>query len=658
MHKAGMTAPNDGSLGEGMIAHRYGAYLILHGGPAPFSTLAKIREAQGYDALVLVRFDHRISDPDEDILNDFRSYLPFYRGANGASLRSLVFMWENEPDGQEGEHEPDYIALRLRTVNAALRREFPGIALAGPNFAHDTTYQHLDRWIPQGGGGYAPDLTSLRHAVAGFDLLMGHWYTNAAGVDLLGDVFENRWYADPSGTLWANPLYGKPWGLSEYSSVGFRTNPAPDVEADAYDAIRRAYTRPYCVCVLFFMWFWAGAQDGWTGENIRDDPATLRGLDRALRDFPQVLTPILPAPAPADPPSPPPAPDEPPPPPVDPTAEIVEDMAARTALYFWQHNADYREKTYREFAETARDYNIQQVWMKAFEGGVWSASWDGWYQQDASGNSVYVPAPLAFDGVGKCQQAYEAFREVGVDLWFWGVPQGDTWRQDAAIAIEIGRACGGRIHSDIEGFAEFWNTPRWGARDMPNYCRLIRDAGLRHECSAVMRFGEPESFPWAEMHPLLDRVYSQSYWWPDFKRHDGYNVVEEDIWVMQQLGIPREKMGVCFPRFGSPRELEEAWQMCQEYGIDHIAGYVWQGAPLEFFEFFRALPRPPVVVEEDELTEEQKAAVRGALDEMYRINHQVIPPLVTNQRFKPNLNAAQTTWDQQLNIILDQLGLR
>jgi hypothetical protein len=256
-----------------------------------------------------------------------------------------------------------------------------------------------------------------------------------------------------------------------------------------------------------------------------------------------------------------------------------------TAMYLHQFNRNYREKSYREFAQTAKAYGIDQVWFKAFQGGHY-ATWD--------------PAALALNSLGRVQSCYEECAAEGVEAVFWGVPQANTWQTDATICKSIAAVAGGKIHIDQENFKDFWNAPAYGTAGWVPFYQTLKDAELIVDVSAVARFGEVEITPWEEIIDNIDSVWTQSYA-VDF-RQPAARVVADDLNAMLRVGVPLEKLGVIQGHTSTRAELDAGWEVARTMGVRRMAIWVWDYASVWPFEFLRDLKAAePVPVSNDDL---------------------------------------------------------
>jgi hypothetical protein len=525
MNRLGMMCPNDGGNIDDLLNLGLGVYLVMM--DTGIGQAADIKDRYP-DARILVRRPGGYTNNPADVINDLAAWYPIY-----ASLGIHDWIPWNEADRrEEGGATPRQVADLGAAVAPRARALCPGIRLHWPAAAHSPFYESIGIW---------KDAASL------YDCLNGHWYADADGIDALGRFFESH-------------FPGKEWFVTEYSSRGLGAPPPRlGVEADAYEACRKAHLWPLNRGVIFFIWRWPGAEPGGEVEEIVNDPETRAALTRAAMDF-HVPEPLPPQPEP-EPPAPEPEPEEP--------------MIVSTAMYLHQFSGGgraYREKSYREFAQTARAYGIRQIWFKAWQGGS-LAVWD----KGPLGLSTY-------DRIFKC---LDECMEEGIEAVMWGVPQGNTWEADARIAIKIANRMTGRVHTDLENFKDFWNAPAFGVAGQPPYFQMIKDAGHVSDVSAVGRFGEPELTPWEEIVENVDSVWTQSYA-VDFKQ-PAARVVADDLNAMLRVGVPLEKLGVIQGHNSSRAELDAGWEVARSMGVSRMAIWVWDWAGLTPFEFLRDL---------------------------------------------------------------------
>lgn len=204
-------------------------------------------------ARILVRRWGGIDRP-ETVARQIADWFPTY------AQRGVVdVIPANELDRrEEGGHSAAEIADWFRGLVPAVKALCPGIRIHWPAPAHEPFYAEIGRWKP---------------AAALADCLDGHWYVDSLGVDALGHFFESH-------------FPGKEWFVTEYSSRGLNA-PAPrlGVEADAYDAIKRAQKWQNCRGLIFFTWTWPGHEPGGDVEEIIRDSETRMAMRRGIADF-------------------------------------------------------------------------------------------------------------------------------------------------------------------------------------------------------------------------------------------------------------------------------------------------------------------------------------------------------------------------------------
>lgn len=593
MHKLGMGAPNDGAPIDALLEMPFGAHLVIHDGAGSLDHLQRVRERYGHDVLVIVRFNHRISDPTQDIVNDFAAWAPVYFSVNGGGHTSLLFTWENEPDGDEGAHTPAYVRDRLIEVNHAIRRALAPryVPLAGPNLAKMGWYDPsiLDLWIEDGGWRNI----GLRNAIATFDLILVHGYGDPQVVRAYRDAIENPHVASPDGTFQPNPLARLPWGFSEYSAHTLSTI-SPDPKANIVEFTRQLYLAPSCVCGILFIWSWGGYPN--RAENIVRDRGTLDGCVESLRMFPQVLTPVFPRPLdPLPPPTPEPVVPVPTPEPIviiinppqpTPGGEyFMEPMRKR--MMVWNPNST---------GERTADH-----WRRTLhEVGDMDALSIKWWQRDyfmgAVRSHVHPLVPHTLDDV---KRLTDAFKKAGVVHIPWGVPMGHNWRKEADFAADIALACDGLIEIDLEPYGrdtpdtsdDFW-VGDW--RNIPPFFKHLKDRGVRHViCNFDARdFGSPQG-GWRVLHlpeiaPYVDHFCTQSY-------DVGFNVpfrplYDTAVGVMRQVGA--KSMGVVADARALLGIADRA-HYAQQLGCNELACWAGDMAHVATYEGFAAFPLLP-----------------------------------------------------------------
>lgn len=585
MHKLGMTAPNDGAPVDTLLDMPFGSHLVIHDGAWSLWFIEQVRARYGHDVLIIVRFNHRISDPTQDIVNDFAAWVPTYRTANGGA-RSLLFTWENEPDGDEGGHDPRYVRDRLIEVNYAVRRTVGwDVPLAGPNLAKMGWFDAsvLDLWIPDAQDASRWQNIGLRNALATFDLLLVHGYGQPQVVRAYRDAIENPFVADPSGALHPNPLAKMRWGFSEYSAHTLNAI-SPDPKANIVEFTRALYEAPRCVCGILFIWSWGGYHR--RAENIARDAGTLDGCIESLRGFGQIPTPDFPKVAePVDPP--PPAPEPvvivtPAPPP--PGGEYYMEPL-RKRMMVWNPNG-LRERTVDHWRETLHEY------------GDMDALSIKWWQRDYFMHAVpshrHPLVPASLDDV---KRLTDAFRAAGVVHIPWGVPMGHDWRREADFAADIALACDGLIEIDLEPYGrdtpndtsdDFW-VGDWAG--IPPFFAHLKDRGVRHvicNFDARGKLWQPLRLP--EIAQYVDHWCTQSY-------DVGFNVpfrplYDHAVGVMRQVGA--RSMGVVADA-RSGLGIADRAQYAQMLGCNELA--CWAGdagmATVPTYQGFAAFPLLP-----------------------------------------------------------------
>lgn len=567
-NKVGVGCPNfDDPTFDELLSIGYGSYLIASNGLDDGYSLDQCqRIASRYpDALIVLRIMGGMPENVDGFLSESVRRHDAFRQVAGKSIHLIPW---NEPDlAGEGGVGAEQVARFAAEWAKRFRSARPEAVLHFPAFSGERFYQNSEqsKWLP----------TAWEH----FSVIDLHAY-EAPGHEPLA-------YVDAYLRWWSTVAFRRPSGLIMPACITeWNHNPdlprPPDYPERIRNFYRRCYEWLWIVAGFPFIWRWSGhlgivdiydPDEGRRSGNLSatrgsvlDFPLTMPVID--LTPFYDVSGRVSPPPAPFVPPAPP-----------EPEPSNPEETAVGflTTIYLHQFGGpgrNYREQTYEEFAQTAAQYKINEIWFKSNQGGNLSGSWD--------------THPLAFNTLDEIGACYDACARQGVKAVFWGVPQGDTWRADAQIALAIAERCGNEYHTDLEMFDQFWGANRWGVQDIPRYFEMLE--GIVHTVSAVMRFGEPELIPWNKIVDYIEILYSQSYW-HDFRQRgpeEAARVVAEDVAVMRSLTDRR--IGVVCPRDGTPDEYAAVQEVLEWEQVDAVGMWVWDYAGKLPFEFLRDLP--------------------------------------------------------------------
>lgn len=647
MYKLGLGLPNDGSPIDDFVNIPFGSWLGVHNAANP-GYLSQVRARWGSSAIFVVRFNFNIQDSIEDSVRQVKEVWPDYVARNGAG--PLLCALFNEPDGDEGAHNPDYIGDRIVAFNVALRLAIPGILIAGPNLAHLENYGRLDSWIKVDGLWLN---TGLRTAIATYDLVLVHGYADASVVSTYGNAIENPYTRNPEGRLVKNELAAKLWGFSEFSAhaVG---HSAPDVRACVSEFAVRLDTYAYpgfnynnIVCGILFIGDWGGNYN--RPECIRRDPETKAGILDGLSKTHQILTPLFMRDSPVADPLPPVVsfpPDVVPAPP-----EVMMNPIAKRMMVFDPDNL--AEADFDQMSAT-----LDLGGIDAFSPKFWNGlTFQGYNNGD---RNTYL-SPVSLDG---CQRIYEEFGARGKLVIPWGVPQGRDWGVEAELAIQIAQRCGGRIETDLEVGGRETATPAddfWiGPYDrIEDYYARLADKGLYVICNVDVRgirgrYNNADALMLDRIAPYVNRFVSQSY---DlyFGGVDWQRLYEDVAWYFNQIGA--KEFGIVTEVAVGEGAYERA-EYAQQLGAVEFAS--WEAgnanANLATYTGFARIPTKPYLEtiqastrpEVSDMTDEQREVLSRVATEQYRIVHKELHPLVTRGA-RRRADAAVTTYDVQLN---------
>jgi hypothetical protein len=518
VNRIGMMTPNDGGNIDDLLDLGLSVYLVMMD-----TGLGQVREirARYPDARILVRRPGGYTSNPDDVINDLVAWYPIYKAFGVTDW----IPWNEADRAEEGGATPQQVADLGAAVAPLLRAACPGIRLHWPAAAHSPFYESIGTW---------------KEAASLYDVLNGHWYRDADGIDTLGRFFESH-------------FPGKEWIVTEYSSRGLNAPPPRlPVGQDAYEACRKAHLWPRCGGVIFFIWRWPGAEPGGEVEEIANDPETLAGLTRAVMDF-HVLEPLPPDP---DPPAPEPEPERS----MDP---IVKSMM------LWQAN-NCRENTVEDWVRTLSLGGITVFKMKTHQARTWMAR--------------NYSHPLAPGSLADVARLYEAFKAHGIEFVPWCVPMMIDPEAEARFAIDVARTCGNLIEIDLEVGSDFIDV-RYRPGIVP-YFQILADAEITVDVDTACFEGWMDALSIEEIAGQVRRFTSQSYW-RGFNRPYA-DVIRHDIETLRRAGAV--EIGVVSDARAPRQEMFEAAKFAQSLGAVEWSCWAADMATPETYAGFALIP--------------------------------------------------------------------